>query len=55
MLKSQELVLDDFLISTDCRILNFQQFFLNLTQANEEGRADWQLEYDFLGYYGLPS
>ena len=36
-----------------CRILNFEQFFLNLTAANEEGRADWQLEYDFLGYYGL--
>jgi len=35
------------------RILNFQQFFLNLTQANEEGRAGWQLEYDFLDYYGL--
>jgi len=35
------------------RILNYEQFFLNLTQANEEGRADWQLEYDFLGYYGL--
>ena len=34
------------------RILNFQQFFLNLTQANEEGRAEWQLEYDFLDYYG---
>ena len=34
------------------RILNFQQFFLNLTQANEEGRAEWQLEYDFLDYFG---
>ena len=37
---------------SECRILNFQQFFLNLTQANEEGRAEWQLEYDFLDYYG---
>jgi len=35
------------------RILNFEQFFLNLTQANEKGEAEWQLEYDFLGYYGL--
>ena len=42
-------------LKSGCRILNFQQFFLNLTQANEEGRAEWQLEYDFLGYYGLPS
>ena len=25
---------------------------MNLTQANEEGRAEWQLEYDFLDYYG---
>ena len=44
-----------FLLQTDGRILNFRQFFLNLTEANEEGRADWQLEYDFLDYYGLTS
>ena len=44
-----------FLLPTDGRILNFRQFFLNLTEANEEGRADWQLEYDFLDYYGLTS
>ncbi|XP_023341908.1 acid sphingomyelinase-like phosphodiesterase 3b [Eurytemora carolleeae] len=37
----------------DGRVLDFSQFYLNLTQANEIGKAHWELEYSFLDFYNI--
>ncbi len=38
------------------QILDYLQFWLNLPAANgqEDGEADWQLEYSFVEHFGLP-
>ncbi|GAB6032176.1 Acid sphingomyelinase-like phosphodiesterase 3b [Chamberlinius hualienensis] len=36
-------------------ITNYQQFYLNLTEANLMKVADWKLEYDLLSAYNLPN
>src|SRR5690348_11763672 len=35
------------------QILDYQQFYLNLTAANLEGKATWLLEYEFLDAFKL--
>lgn len=34
-------------------LINYEQYFLNLTKANLVGETDWELEYDFLKDYRL--
>ncbi len=35
------------------QILDYVQFWLNLAEANAEGKATWRELYSFLDYYGL--
>ncbi|XP_010881294.2 acid sphingomyelinase-like phosphodiesterase 3a isoform X2 [Esox lucius] len=37
----------------DYRMLDIWQYYLNLTEANQEKRADWQLEYVMTEAFGL--
>lgn len=36
------------------KVLNIHQYYLNLRAANEKGTDDWELEYNFTEYYGIP-
>ena len=36
-------------------VLNILQYWLNLTQANMDRRADWQEEYNAVEYYNIPN
>merc|ERR1712179_821435 len=38
---------------TTGQIVDYHQFFLNLTKANEVNVAEWELEYSLLQYYNL--
>ena len=35
------------------QIIDYDQFYLDLAQANSAGNASWRLEYSFLEYYSL--
>ena len=35
------------------QIIDYDQFYLDLAQANSAGTASWRLEYSFLEYYSL--
>jgi len=35
------------------QIIDYDQFYLDLAQANSAGNANWRLEYSFLEYYSL--
>ncbi|XP_054264443.1 acid sphingomyelinase-like phosphodiesterase 3b [Macrosteles quadrilineatus] len=35
------------------QVLDYTQFYLDLSLANERGKAEWRLEYNFTSYYGL--
>merc|ERR1719320_1264252 len=43
--------------SNNGKIVDYDQFWLNLYQANLDGKADWQKLYSFVDYYkhGAPS
>ena len=34
--------------------MDYTQYFLNLTEANLSGRAEWKLAYNFTRLYGMP-
>ncbi|KAL1117772.1 hypothetical protein AAG570_004087, partial [Ranatra chinensis] len=35
------------------QLLDYSQYYLDLTAANQKGEADWSLEYNFTSYYQL--
>ena len=35
-------------------MLDYTQYFLNLTEANINGRAEWRVAYNFTRLYGMP-
>ncbi|CAB3367622.1 Hypothetical predicted protein [Cloeon dipterum] len=35
------------------QILDYTQFYLDLAQANQKGKAEWQPEYNLTSFYGL--
>ncbi|XP_067840697.1 acid sphingomyelinase-like phosphodiesterase 3a isoform X2 [Heptranchias perlo] len=39
--------------TNDYSLLDFWQYYLNLTEANEEKRPDWKLEYTMTEAYGI--
>ncbi|XP_078068873.1 cyclic GMP-AMP phosphodiesterase SMPDL3A [Mustelus asterias] len=39
--------------TNDYRLLDFWQYYLNLTEANEEKKPDWKLEYIMTEAYGI--
>lgn len=43
-----------FLFSYVCQVLDYTQYFLNLTEANINGRAEWRVAYNFTHLYGMP-
>jgi len=36
------------------QVLDYTQYFLNLTEANINGRAEWRVAYNFTRLYGMP-
>ena len=34
--------------------MDYTQFYLNLTEANLSGRAEWRVAYNFTRLYGMP-
>lgn len=36
------------------QVLDYTQYFLNLTEANLSGRAEWRVAYNFTRLYGMP-
>ena len=35
------------------QVLDYTQFYLNLTEANLSGRAEWRIAYNFTRLYGM--
>lgn len=35
------------------QILDYTQYYLNLPEANSNGKANWMIEYSLLEYYDL--
>lgn len=35
------------------QVLDFSQYYLDLSEANSKNEAVWQLEYNLTSYYGL--
>lgn len=40
-------------VSNAAQILDYTQYYLNLPEANSNGKANWMIEYSLLDYYEL--